>query len=260
MNTKASPWKLGDFHVIGAAQTVAGEWLCDDLNLTAGHRVLDVACGSGNTALAAARKSNQVTGLDLVEALVERAKARTEVEGFEVEYVTGDAEDLPFDDGAFDVVLSTFGVMFAPNQENAASELVRVCKPGGRIGLANWTPESLPGAMFRITAQYVPPSAGTHPAIEWGTVPGLQRLFGGRVRSIELIDRTIRHNFVSFDHWLATFRTYFGPVKNVFDSVDEQNAQAFEAELRENVMRYNRATDGTLSVAMSYVNVLIETR
>ncbi|HKE37553.1 MAG TPA: class I SAM-dependent methyltransferase [Candidatus Baltobacteraceae bacterium] len=260
MNTKASPWKLGDFHVIGAAQITVGEWLCDDLNLTAGHRVLDVACGSGNTALAAARRNNRVTGLDLVEALVERAKARTEAEGFEVEYVTGNAEDLPFDDDAFDVVLSTFGVMFAPNQEKAASELVRVCKPGGRIGLANWTPESLPGAMFRINAQYVPPPVGTRPAIEWGTVPGLQRLFGDRVRSIELFDRTLRQSFISFDHWLATFRTYFGPVKNVFDSVDAQSAKAFEAELRENVMRYNRATDGTLSVAMSYVNVLIETR
>jgi SAM-dependent methyltransferase len=255
----ASPWTLGDFHVIGAGQLLVGEVLCDDINLGAGKRVLDVACGSGNTTLAAARRRNSVVGLDLVEALVERARARTVAEGFDVEYVTGNAESLPFADASFDAVLSTFGVMFAPDQERAANELVRVCKPGGTIGLANWTVESLPGAMFALTARYLSPPTGTRPAIEWGTVPGLLRLFGGKVHSIRVVDRCVRQSFASVDDWVDVFRTYFGPVKRVFDTLDPERATQYEVELRETVRRYNRATDGTLTTAMSYVNAIAQT-
>src|SRR5579862_8218503 len=165
----ASPWKLGDFHVIGAQQVLVGEVLCDDADLGSGSRVLDVACGSGNTTLAAARRGALATGLDLVDALVERARMRTAAEGFDVEYVVGNAESLPFADASFDAVLSTFGVMFAPDQERAAAEMLRVCKPGGTIAMANWTAESLPGAMFALNARYVPRPPGTRSAIEWGT-------------------------------------------------------------------------------------------
>ena len=260
MKTEAvSLWKLGDFHVIGASQVIVGEMLCDDADLTAGNRVLDVACGSGNTALAAARRGNRVAGLDLVDALVDRAKSRTAAEGFGIDYYVGNAQELPFEDAEFDVVLSTFGAMFAPDQERTADEMLRVCKRGGTIGMANWTPESLPGALFSISAKYAGASPGARSPIEWGSVTGLQRLFGGKVRSIRLVDRCIRHRFVSTDEWVETFRTYFGPVENVFDILDDGRAAEYEKELRQAVERYNRATDGTLAAAMSYVNVVIRT-
>jgi ubiquinone/menaquinone biosynthesis C-methylase UbiE len=253
------PWKVGDFHVIGAEHTIVGEYLCDDCDLGAGNTVLDVACGSGNTALAAARRRNRVTGLDLVEGLIERAKGRAAAEGFEIEFVTGTAEQLPFPDASFDYVLSTFGVMFAPDQQRAADEILRVCKPGGRIALANWTLESLPGAMFRLGAQYMQtPPPGPHPPIEWGTVPGIQRLFGNRVNHIRLYDRSTRSRFPSIDHWFATFRDYFGPVNTLYYSLDEAKREAFQREMCEAALRYNRAADGTLSLAMSYVNVVME--
>lgn len=253
----ATPWALGDFHVIGAAQTLVSELLCDDVDLGAGAHVLDVACGSGNTALAAARRRTSVTGLDLVETLLERARARTASEGFSIEYVAGNAERLPFPDASFDVVLSTFGVMFAPDQARAANELLRVCKPGGTIGMANWTPESLPGALFALTARYTPPPPQSTPPIAWGTVPGLQRLFDGKIAAMHLLDRCVRHRFNSVDDWITTFRTYFGPIKNAFDTLEPARRDEYDAELRETVLRYNRATDGRLALAMTYVNVII---
>ena len=252
-----SPWKLGDFHVIGRNQN-AGDALCEDCGLGAGARVLDVACGSGNTALSAARHGAHATGLDLVDKLVERARVRAEAEGFDIDFLTGTAEELPFPDGTFDYVLSTFGVMFAPNQERAASELLRVAKPGGTIGLSNWTLESFPGMLFGIGRKYgPPPPPGAQPPVAWGTVPGLQRLFAGKVKEMRLFDRAFRMEFADFDAWFDTFRNFFGPMKMLFDTLPPEQAQIVREELREAVMRYNRATDGTLSVAMSYVNVVM---
>jgi SAM-dependent methyltransferase len=252
-----SPWKLGDFHLIGRNQN-AGDALCEDCGVGAGSRVLDVACGSGSTALSAARHGARVTGLDLVEKLVERARVRAEAEGFEIDFVTGTAEELPFPDETFDYVLSTYGVMFAPDQERAASELLRVCKTGGTIGLSNWTVESFPGAMFGIGRKYGPaPPPGARAPIEWGTVPGLTRLFGGKVSRMRLFDRSFRMDFASFDQWFETFRNFFGPMKMLFDNLPSEQAPAVRDELRDAVMRYNRATDGTLSVGMSYVNVVM---
>jgi SAM-dependent methyltransferase len=225
----------------------------------AGNTVLDVACGSGNTALAAARRRNAVTGLDLVDDLIERARLRARAEGFEMQFLTGTAEQLPFPDAQFDYVLSTFGVMFAPDQQRAADELLRVCKPGGTIGLANWTLESFPGAMFRVSAQYMPPPPpGMRPAIEWGTVPGLQRLFGNRVENVRLVDRTVRMRFTSLDALFATFRDYFGPVNTLYNSLDEGKRESYEREMVETAARYNRSIDGTVSIAMSYVNVVMQ--
>jgi len=253
----SSAWKLGDFHIIGRTQN-AGDALCDDCGLGAQARVLDVACGSGNTALSAARHGARVTGLDLVDKLVERARIRAEAEGFDIDFLTGTAEKLPFPDGTFDYVLSTFGVMFAPNQERAASELLRVCKTGGTIGLSNWTLESFPGTLFGIGRKYGPPlPPGTRPPVEWGTVPGLQRLFGGQLKGMRLLDRSFRMDFANFDAWFDTFRNFFGPMKMLFDNLQQEQAQGVREELREAVMVYNRATDGTLSVAMSYVNVVM---
>jgi SAM-dependent methyltransferase len=253
-----SPWSLGDFHVIGAAHTIVSELLCEDAGLGAGHRVLDVACGSGNTALAAARRGNRVTGLDLVEKLVERARLRAGAEGFSIDFHTGNCEQLPFEDETFEYVFSTFGVMFAPDQERAANELLRVCKPGGKIALANWTLESMPGAMFALAAKYGPPRPpGSRAPIEWGTVPGLQRLFGGRVSEIRIYDRCVYSRFINVDEMLATFRQYFGPVKMLFDAMPPEQHDAATEEFRQTVLRYNRATDGTLAAAMTYINVIL---
>lgn len=254
-----SPWKAGDFHVIGAEAVIVSENLCDDCDLGAGHTVLDLACGSGNTALAAARRRNNVTGLDLVDGLIERAKARALAEGFDIEFLTGTVEDLPFPDESFDYVFSTFGVMFAPDQERTANEILRVCKPGGRIGLANWTLESLPGVLFRLGAQYATaPPPGPHPPIEWGTVPGLRRVFGDRVRNMRLIDRAVRQRVVTLDAWFAMFRDYFGPVNTLYNQLDVERREAFERDMKETALRYNRATDGTLSLSLSYVNAVME--
>lgn len=251
-----SPWTIGDFHVIGAGHTIVGEALCEDAGLTAGRTVLDVACGSGNTALAAARRGAVVSGLDLYDKLIERARMRAQVEGFDIDFRAGNCEQLPFADASFDYVLSTFGVMFAPDQERAAAELLRVCKPRGTIALSNWTLESLPGAMFALGAKYGPARpAGTHAPIEWGTVPGLRRLFGDR--EMRLLDRVVYMRFRSVDAMIATFREHFGPMKMLFDAAPAEKREAIERELEEIVLRYNRATDGTLCAAMSYVNALI---
>jgi SAM-dependent methyltransferase len=253
----SSPWALGDFHVIGAANTLVGELLCEDCSLGASHRVLDVACGSGNTALAAARRGNTVTGMDLVDKLIERARIRAKAEGFDIDFQTGNCEQLPFADGSFDYVFSTFGVMFAPDQERAANELLRVCKPGGTIGLANWTVESLPGAMFALSSKYAPPPAGMRAPIEWGTVPGLQRLFGDRVVQTRVVDRCVYARFAGAADWLATFKRYFGPIVMLFERVPPEQHPAVEEELRQIALRYNRAVDGTLTAAMTYINVIM---
>lgn len=258
--TASSPWTLGDFHVIGAAHTLVGEILCEDCSLGAGHRVLDVACGSGNTSLAAARRNNAVVGLDLFDKLIERARMRAETEGFNIEFLTGNAEELPFEDSSFDYVFSTFGVMFAPNQERAANEMLRVCRPGGTIALSNWTLESFPGALFALSAKHAPPPPGMRPPIEWGTVPGLQRLFGDRVQQTRILDRCFHANFPGFEEWITTFKQFFGPMIMLFDRVSAEQHAALDQELRQTVLRYNRAMDGTLSVAMSYINVITTKR
>ena len=253
----SSPWALGDFHAIGRLHN-AGDPLCDDCGIDAGARVLDVACGSGNTALSAARRGARVSGLDLIDKLVERARVRAQSEGFDIDFIVGNAEQLPFADATFDYVVSSFGVMFAPDQQRAADELMRVCKPGGTIGLANWTVESLPGAMFAIASKYAPPSPAPYPPIEWGTVSGLNRLFGGRVRRIRLLDRSFRSHMRNFDDWFGLMRTYFGPMKMLFDNLPEDKAGPVREEFAQVTARYNRATDGTLAPQMAYVNVIID--
>lgn len=253
-----TPWSLGDFHVIGAAHTIVGEMLCEDAGLGAGHRVLDVACGSGNTALAAARRGNRVTGLDLVEKLTERARVRAQAEGFDIDFHTGNCQQLPFEDGSFDYVFSTFGVMFALDQEQAANELLRVCKSGGTIALANWTQESMVGAMLALSAKYgPPPPPNFKPPILWGSVSGLQRLFGGRASTMRLYDRCAYSRFVSVDDMVTTFKTYFGPMKMLFETMPAELHEAATEDFRQVVLRYNRATDGTLAAAMTYINVIL---
>lgn len=252
-------WATGDFAVVGVSQLIVGELLCEAVDLRAGSRVLDIACGSGNTALAAARRFCEVIGVDFVPALLERGRQRAAAEGLDVDFRVGDAEQLPVPDASFDVVLSTFGVMFAPDQARAAGELLRVCRPGGTIGLANWTPESAVGEMFAITARYVPPPPGLMPASRWGTKEGVQALLGVGISDLKIERRNCVFRFRSPEHWLEVFRNYFGPVMQTLAVLDAAGQEAFVADLLDNVRCFNRSDDGTMAMPCEYLEVIAVT-
>ncbi len=204
-------WSAGDYAVIGSTLQIVGEALCEAVDLRAGERVLDVAAGNGNAALAAARRHARVTALDYVPALLERAGARAVADGLELELLEGDAERLPLPDGSFDVVLSTFGVMFTPDQERAARELARVCRPGGRIGLACWTPDGFIGQLFKVIGTFVPPPAVARSPASWGTEQRLEQLFDGSIADLRTTRRQFAFRYASAAHWIEVFRTYYGP-------------------------------------------------
>ncbi len=249
-------WASGDYHVIASLIVPVSERLCDAVDLRAGERVLDVATGSGNTAIAAARRLCEVTGMDYVPALLERGRAGAAAEGLRVTFEEGDAEALPAADASYDVVLSTFGSMFAPDQEQAARELLRVCRPGGRIGMANWTSEGFIGEMFRTTGRHVPPPAGLRPPVLWGTDARLRELFGDGISSLSLTRRMYTFRYTSAEHWLDFFRTYYGPTLKAFEPLDAAGQERLAADLLDLARRYNRATDGTLAVPAEYAEVV----
>lgn len=249
-------WATGDYAVVGSTLVVMAELLCEAVDLRAGQRVLDVATGNGNAALSAARRFCEVTGIDYVPALLARGRERAAADGLPVAFVEGDAEDIPFPDRSFDVVLSTLGTMFAPDQEKAAGELLRVCRPGGKIGLANWTPDGFVGQMFRVTGQYVPPPSGLRPPALWGTEERLWELFGDGVASLRAERRSFVFRYRSFDHWLDVFRTYYGPVTKAFQALDADRQAAYAADLRSLVSRFNRSGDGTIAVPSDYLEVV----
>ncbi|MCZ7588547.1 MAG: class I SAM-dependent methyltransferase [Gaiella sp.] len=249
-------WADGDFSIIGNLVVLVAENLTEAANVRAGERVLDVACGSGNTAIAAARRTwAPVTGLDFVPALLERGRERAAAEGLEVEYVEGDAQELPFEDGSFDVVLSTFGAMFAPDQRRTADELVRVCRPGGRIGMANWTPDGFVGHLFRTVARHVPPPPGADPPLLWGTDEHLGRLFGDRVSGIDVERRSLVQRFYSPEHWIDVFRTWFGPTKTAFERVGPGGEQALYDDLAA-LAREHTVEEETLVIPAEYLEVV----
>lgn len=253
-------WSAGDYAVVGTTLQIVGETLCEALDLRASERVLDVAAGNGNATLAAARRWCDVVSTDYVGALLERGQARASAEGLAVQFEEADAENLPFADASFDVVLSTFGVMFTPNQERAASELARVCKPGGKIGLANWTPSGFIGQLFKVIGQYIPPPSGVKPPSLWGTEERLHELFDGRIATLE----TVRQNFVfryrTPQHWLETFRTYYGPVQKAFGALDAARQESLAAALIRLVQQFNRTTDAAMIVPSEYLEVVIRRR
>ena len=253
-------WSAGDYAVVGTTLQIVGETLCEALDLRAGERVLDVAAGNGNATLAAARRWCDVVSTDYVSALLSRGQARASAEGLAVQFQEADAENLPFSDGSFDVVLSTFGVMFTPNQERAASEMARVCKSGGKIGLANWTPTGFIGELFKLMGRYIPPPAGVKSPSLWGTEERLRDLFGDRIATLE----TVRKNFVfryrTPQHWLDTFRTYYGPVQKAFNAVGATREDALAADLIRLIQQFNRATDGAMVMPSEYLEVVIEIR
>ncbi|TMK72647.1 MAG: class I SAM-dependent methyltransferase [Actinobacteria bacterium] len=250
-------WSEGDFAKIGNRAQIVGEHLCETVDLLSVERVLDVACGSGNTALAAARRFAEAVGVDYVPELLAHGRERAAAEGLEVEFVEGDAQALPFEDASFDVVLSTFGAMFAPDQEQTAAELLRVCRPGGRIGMANWTPEGLiGGGLFATMAKHAPPPPGINPPSLWGTEERLRELFGDGISELRIEPQVVNFRSRSPEHWLEYFRTYFGPMRMAFARVGDDGAPALENDLLEVMRTHNRAGDKALVAPAEYVEVV----
>jgi len=250
-------WSSGDYAVVGTTLQIVGETLCEALDLRAGQRVLDVAAGNGNASLAAARRHGDVVSTDYVPALLERGRERAAAERLAIEFRVADAEALPFADGAFDVVLSTFGVMFTPNQERAAAELLRVCRRGGRIGLANWTPDGFIGQMFRVVGKYVPPPAGVAPAALWGTRDRLTELFGGQAVALDAQLRHFVFRYRSPAHWLEVFKVVYGPTVKAFAALSATDQAGLTADLLALAQRHNRAQDGSMVVPSEYLEVVI---
>ena len=250
-------WSAGDYAVVGTTLQIVGESLCEALDLRAGQKVLDVAAGNGNATLAAARRWCDVISTDYVPTLLERGRARAGAEGLAVQFREADAENLPFENEAFDVVVSTFGVMFTPNQEKAAAELVRVCKAGGKIGLANWTPGSLIGELFKLIGRYVPPPPGLKSPALWGTEERLRELFGSAIGSMQCERKHFVFRYRSAEHWLETFRTYYGPMQKAFGALDVGKQDALACDLVQLAGNFNRAGDGALVAPSEYLEVVI---
>lgn len=250
-------WSEGDFAMVAGLVMMVAEELAEALELVPGERALDVACGSGNGAIAAARRTwGNVIGADFVPALLERGRERAATERLDIEFVEADATELPFEDGEFDVVMSIFGAMFAADQERAAAELLRTCKPGGRIGMANWVPDSGIGEMFITIAKHAPPPTGVRPPLLWGTEERLRELFGDGISDLRVERRVSRQTFRSIDHWLEFFRTYFGPTKVAFERVGPDGEAALEADLRGFLEKSNVAGERALVLEPEYLQVI----
>ncbi|HEU5283771.1 MAG TPA: class I SAM-dependent methyltransferase [Burkholderiales bacterium] len=250
-------WAMGDFAMIAWNTVFPCELLCEALDLRAGQKVLDVACGSGNAALSAARRNCEAVGIDYVPALIDRARQRAAVERLRARFEVGDCEDIPAADASFDAVLSVYGSMFAPRPERAAQELVRVCRPGGRIGMANWTPDGFWGQAFGLQAKYLPPPPGLRPPPEWGTEQRLRELFGDAVSAMQINRRSALFRYRSARHWIEVFSTYFGPVMRTLEALDEERRRAYLADLEATLNRFNGSGDDTLVVRADYLEVVM---
>jgi len=251
-------WASGDFGVIGTTLQIVGESLCEAVDIYAGERVLDVAAGNGNASLAAARRFADVTSTDYVPHLLEQGKLRAEGERLTLVFEVADAENLPYRDSSFDVVLSTFGAMFAPDQHRTASELLRVTRPGGRIGLASWTPEGFLGDLFRLMATFVPPPAGLASPVLWGTETRLVELFGPHASDIRCERRYFNFRYRSAEHWIDVFRAYYGPTHKAFAALPPARQSELHVALIELLSRHNRARGkGTLVVPGEYLESVI---
>jgi SAM-dependent methyltransferase len=250
-------WASGDFSVVGVTLQIVGESLNEAADVRSNHRVLDVAAGSGNASIAAARRFATVTSTDYVPALLENGRRRAAADGLSnIWFELADAEALPYPDDSFDVVLSTFGVMFAPDHERAAAELSRVCRPGGRIGLANWTPSGFLGQLFRLIGRYVPPAAGVSSPLLWGTEAHIAELFPGVTR-IEHTVRNFAFRYRSAGHWVDVFRTFYGPVHMAFMSLDADRQAALEADLIELLRSLDQGGADGLVVPGEYLETVI---
>ena len=249
-------WASGDFAVIGTTLQIVGEMLCEAVDLRAGERVLDVAAGNGNATLAAARRFADVTSTDYVPALLEGGRRRAEAEGLVVKFEPADAENLPYADASFDVVLSTYGVMFAPDHQRAASELMRVCRPGGRIGLACWTPSGFLGGLLKTVAKHVPPAPGVQSPLLWGTEAHLRTLFAGAAK-IENTPRFFAFRYKSAEHFVDVFRTFYGPTHKAFLALDAAGQAALEADLLALLRAADSGDERGLVVQGEYLETVI---
>ena len=253
-------WSSGDYAVIGTTLQIIGESLCEALDLRANQRVLDVAAGNGNVSLAAARRFADVTASDYVPALLERAKERAFADRLPITFEVSDAENLPFPDGSFDVVASSLGAMFTPDHARTASEMLRVCRSGGKIGLASWTPDGFIGELFKTIGRHVPPPAGLKSPALWGTRSHLIELFGPASADIAVQTREFTFRYRSPEHWIEVFRTKYGPVLKAFDALDAAGKASLAADLEALIARFNRATDGTMVAPAVYLETVIVKR
>ena len=253
-------WSSGDYHMIATQIQIVSELLIEALDVRSTELVLDVATGSGNAALAAARRGCEVVGVDYVPALLDRARRRAEAEGLAIDFRDGDAEALPFADGSFDVVSSVFGSMFAPDQEKTASELARVARSGGRIGIVAHTPDGFIGNLFKVIGKHVPPPAGLRSPIQWGTEARLRELFIGQIADITVEKRFYTFRDRSPERYVDYWRTFYGPTLKAFDAVGESGRSALEADIVDLIGRFNRADDGTMVVPNEYLEAVIVKR
>ena len=253
-------WGSGDYAVIGTTLQIVGETLAEACDLRTDERVLDVAAGNGNVTLAAARRGCLVTSSDYVGSLLERGAERARAERLDVTFQVADVEALPFADASFDAVVSTFGVMFAPDHARSAAEMARVCRPGGRIGLANWTPDSLIGRMFKVLGRHVPPPAGVQPPSLWGTDAHLHTLFGERVAMIEATTRTFNFRYRSAAHFIDVFRTWYGPVHKAFGALPPEQREALARDLADLLNGDNVAGTASLVVPSAYFEAVVTLR
>lgn len=249
-------WSAGDYSVVGVTLQIVGETLCEALDLRAGQRVLDVAAGNGNCSLAAARRFCDVTSTDYVQELLRRGQQRASAEALPMTFEVADAEALPFADGAFDVVTSTFGVMFAPDQDRAAAEMLRVCRRGGKIGLANWTPDSFIGELFKTLGRYVPPAPGLKSPALWGTRDRLAELLP-RVADVAITERRFVLRYRSARHWIDMWRSIYGPLQKAFETLDPQRQHALAADLAALIESMNVADDGTMVLPSKYLEIVV---
>jgi ubiquinone/menaquinone biosynthesis C-methylase UbiE len=252
-------WSSGDYAIVGTTLQIVGEDLCEALDLRPGSKVLDVAAGNGNATLAAARRWCDVTSTDYVRALLNNGRDRAAAEKLKVEFREADAENLPFADKSFDVVMSTFGVMFTADQDTAAAEMQRVCRSGGKIGMANWTPEGFIGQLFKTLGKHLPPPAGVKSPALWGTRARLDEMFG-KAGEIDAQPRMFVFRYRSPEHWLEVFKTFYGPMLKAFVALDAAKQGALRSDLLALVRQFNRATDGTVAVRSEYLEVVITKR
>ena len=250
-------WASGDFAVVGTTLQIVGESLAEAANVCADERVLDVAAGNGNATLAAARRFAKVTSTDYVPALLDKGRERARAEGLDVRFQEADVEELPFPDESFDVVLSTFGAMFAPDQARTAREMMRVLHPGGRLGMANWTPAGFIGRLFKVIGGHVPPPAGLKSPAMWGSEAYLAELFGASAAHIRCERRVFNFRYRSAAHWVQVFRDYYGPTHKAFAALDAAGQQALERDLHSLLAELNVAGEAALVVPGEYLEVVI---
>ena len=253
-------WSSGNYAVVGTTLQIVGERLAEAVDLRWDERVLDVAAGNGNATLAAARRGGQVVSTDYVPALLDLGQARAEAEQLQVAFAEADAEALPFADTSFDVVLSTFGVMFTPDHARASGELARVCRPGGRIGLANWTPEGFIGQMFKVLGRHIAPPAGVQPPSLWGTAAHVQSLFGDTAGAIGVTARMFNFRYRSAAHMIDVFRTWYGPVQKAFQALPADKAAELEQDLHALMERMDRGNGKGLVIPSEYLEIVVVRR